>query len=254
MKQINMKTLYPIFLIILSTCLISIANAQGVDRLGWKGTPIIPVADFVNLANWHPNSSPGDGCTLSRDTTEERSIVLHWKFNTGTGHKYAQIYYVFNEPISLSDLDIVGMDIKGQYINADCGNFDVQLKFENPVSSSQATCQFSNLARLNRWCENISKVKSQFGVQSFRWDQVKVVSLEVNTDQVFSAPIEGEVRFRNLAYASFSTWNRAAEFESLNNFPSELEQIKHVALDTICSRQTGYGLLITWREDGSSWL
>jgi hypothetical protein len=249
-----MKNFSFIFLLILSTTLISIANAQNVDSLGWKGKPIIPVTDFVNPAKWHANSSAGDACSLTKDSTDDRAIVLHWKFGTASGHKYAQIYFIFDEPISLSDLDIVGIDIKGQHINNDCGNFDVQLKFENSISSSNATCKFTNLARLNRWCENISKIRSQFNAQTFQWDQVKVVSLEIFTDQVLSSPIEGEICFRNLSYSSFSTWKRATEFEKLNNISTELNQIKKVALDTICNRQTDNGLLITWREDGSSWL
>jgi len=153
--HIKMKKLCFIFLLLFTASLLSIVHAHSIDSLGWKGTPIIPVADFINTANWHANSSVGDTCSLSRDSTDDRSIVLYWKFGTASGHKYAQIYYVFDEPVSLSDLDIVGIDIKGQPINDDCGNFDVQLKFENIKSTSNATCKFTNLARLDRWCENI---------------------------------------------------------------------------------------------------
>jgi len=70
-----MKIIYSIFLLFLSTFLISITNAQKIDSLGWKGTPIIPVTDFVNPANWHANSSAGDACSLTKDSTDDRALV-----------------------------------------------------------------------------------------------------------------------------------------------------------------------------------
>jgi hypothetical protein len=246
-----MKAFYSIFLLILSTTLISFTHAQGVESQGWKGTPIIPVSDFVNPASWHPNHSAGDECFV---TTDNRSIQLHWKFNPGTGHRYAQIYFVFDNPISLANLDIVGIDIKGQHINNDCGEFNIQLKLENLVSSSNTTCKWNNLARINRWCENISKIKNQFSNPAFNWEQVKVVSLEIFTDLSIDSPIEGVVCFRNLAYDHIGNWSRALDFDSINNSNDELNEIKRIMLDTITNRQASTGLLTTWREDGSSWL
>jgi len=249
-----MKSLVYQFFLLSFILLILSENAQNADKPGWSGVPVVPLSDFVNPATWHVNSSQGDNCSLARDSSDERSIVLHWKFGTGTGHKYAQIYFVFDEPVSFSDLDMVGIDIHGCYINSGCGNFDVQLKLENQTSASNATCKWNNLARLDRWCENISKLKSQFNVNSFQWDRVKVVSLEINTDQNFDAPVEGEVRFRNLSYTSISQWERATSFEDLNNSSQELLQIDRILLDSICSRQAPTGLLVTWNEDQSSWL
>jgi hypothetical protein len=228
-----MKNFFSIFILILSVSLITFIQAKGIDSLGWKGTPVISVADFANTANWHSNSSSGDECHATTDPSDNRSIQLHWKFNPGTGHRYAQIYFVFDNPISLADMDVIGLDINGQHINTDCGEFNIQLKFENSVSTSNATCQFSNMARIERWCENISKIKRQFSAFSFDWGKVKVVSLEVFTDLDINSTVEGVVSFRNLAFDSFLNWGRASVLTTINNSDEELEKINKAALDTI---------------------
>jgi hypothetical protein len=249
-----MKNFCSISIQILSLSLIFFFQANGNDSLGWKGTPVIATADFANPANWHANSSSGDVCMVNADPTDSSTIQLHWKFNPGTGHRYAQIFLILNNLVSLSNMDVIGLDIKGQHIDTDCGEFNIQMKFENTVSTSNATCQFSNMARMERWCENISMIKNQFSNKSFNWEQVKVVSLEVFTDLVLNSSVEGVVSFRNLAFDSFSNWGRASKLTTINNSYEELEKINKAVLDTITSRQTSTGLLTTWNEDGSSWL
>jgi hypothetical protein len=133
-----------IFLLLLNVLIEFAVSAQVNDTLGWSGTPIIPLSSYVNPNNWHTNASAGDNCYVSKDITDITSLCLHWKFNPGTGHKYAQIYFVFNVPVSLSDKDIFGIDIRGQKVNDNCTHsLDIQLKFESLISSNNATFKLS---------------------------------------------------------------------------------------------------------------
>jgi hypothetical protein len=128
------------------------------------------------------------------------------------------------------------------------------MKFESLTSSYNATFAWHNLARIERWCNNISALKKQFQVNSIDWSNVKVVSLEVNSDATFTIADSGTVYFRGLKCDNTGSWQKTAVFSSLNNSMAELEKIKKSALDTIVNRQSSTGLLYTWREDGSSWL
>jgi hypothetical protein len=244
------------FILLLINILIeSAVIAQVNDTLGWRGTPVIPLSSYVDPNNWHTNASSGDNCYISKDITDTTSFCLHWKFNPGSGHKYAQIYFVLNVPVSLSDKDIFGIDIRGQKVNDNCThNFDIQLKFESLISSSNATFSWHNMARIERWCENISALKKQFQENAIDWNNIKVVSLEVNSDSNFSSADSGIVCFKGLKCDRIAGWERTKVFSSLTNSSSVLEIIRKSALDTILSRQLPVGLLCTWREDGSSWL
>ena len=244
-----------LFLLLINILIEFVVSAQANDTLGWSGTPIIPLSSYVNLNSWHTNASAGDNCYVSKDINDITSLCLHWKFNPGTGHKYAQIYFVFNSPVSLSDKDIFGIDIKGQKVNDNCSHIlDVQLKFESLISSYNATFSWHNMARIERWCENISALKKQFQENSIDWNNIKVVSLEVNSDSDFSSADSGTVFLRGLRCDRISGWERTKAFSSLTNSSSVLEIIKKSALDTILKRQSPVGLFCTWREDGSSWL
>jgi len=233
--------------------------SQCIDSLGWAGTPVIPLQDFTDPGKWHPNfnHNTGDTCYITNDNSNPDAICLHWRFNTGSTGKYAQMYYVFDYPISLSDKDIFGFDIKGQKINDNCYHeLNVKLKFENSTGDSNAVFdEWHNLARIERWCENVSVLKNQLKIsKAIKWNRVRVVSLEVFSNSAIVSPIEGVVCFRKLKTDTAARWTRAGNFVTLGNPSTELDGIKKIALDTIYNRQAANGLLYTWREDGSSWL
>ena len=104
-----MKRFYILLLVLLSLkllCISNIVNAQCADSLGWTGTPIIQLNDFVDTLKWHTGISAGDTCYVSTDSSDTNSICLNWTFNIGATGKHAQMYYIFDNPISLSDKDI----------------------------------------------------------------------------------------------------------------------------------------------------
>ena len=163
--------------------------SQCADSLGWTGTPVILLNDFTNPGKWNPNfnHNTGDTCYVTKDNSDASAICLHWKFNTGNTGKYAQMYYVFNNPVALSDKDIFGFDIKGQQINDNCQHvLNIKIKFENSTGDSNAVFdEWHNLARIDRWCENISVLKNQLKIsKAINWNRVKVVSLEVFSNSV----------------------------------------------------------------------
>jgi hypothetical protein len=244
-------------LIFLAVMILTVLNlfAQTGDLIGWKGTPVIPLSDFTDPGRWNPNASLGSHCYVTKDPADTASICLHWKFSTAAGYKYAQIYFVFDIPVSLSDRDIYGLDIKGQSFNDNCShNLDVGIKFESLTSASNATYKWHNLGRIDRWCENISALKKQFQVNSVDWNNIKVVSIELNSDSNFSVADSGIIYIRGLKSDNSATWQKATDLTLLNNSPEELKNASEAALDTIRNRQAPTGLLYTWREDGSSWL
>ena len=253
------KGVFILLMILFFACKSITTYSQCTDNLGWAGTPVILLNDFTNPDKWNPNfkHNTGDTCYVTKDNSDANSICLHWKFNIGSAGKYAQIYYVFDNPASLSDKDIFGFDIKGQKINDNCHHvLNIKIKFENSTGDSNAVFdEWHNLARIERWCENISVLKNQLKInKAINWNRIKVVSLEVFSDSVINAPIEGVVCFRKLKADTAAKWNRANNFTILNNSLSVLDGIKKIALDTIYNRQVPNGLLYTWREDSSSWL
>ncbi len=243
-----------IFLPLLILCSLNSAG-QISDSLGWKGTPVIQLNSFTDPGSWHPNSSAGDNCYVSTDLSDTTSICLHWKFNPGSGHRYAQMYFIFDVPVSMYGDDIFGFDIKGRNLNDNCThNLDIQLKLESLTSSANASFSWHNLARIERWCNSISALKKQFRQNSIDWNNIRVVSLEIDSDSDFSSADSGIVCFRGLKCDNTTGWERQSGFSALNNSSSDLTKIKKAALDSITGRQSASGLLYTWREDGSSWL
>ena len=233
--------------------------SQCTESLSWQGTPVISLPDFTDPAKWHPNfnHNTGDTCYVTQDNSDPDAICLHWRFNSGNAGKYAQMYYISGNPISLSDQDIFGFDIRGQKINDNCHHeLNIKLKFENNTGDSNAVFdEWHNLARIERWCENVSVLKNQMKIsKAIKWNRVKVVSLEVFSNSAIASPLEGVVCFRKLKADTAARWTRANNFVTLGNPPAELDAMKKIALDTIYNRQAANGLLYTWREDGSSWL
>ena len=228
---------------------LSIIYAQPTS-LGWNGEYIIPLNEFTDSKNWVCNYQPatGDACYVNTDSA---SLNLHWIFSGGNRYKYAQCYQVLNPAVSLADVDIIALDVKG----TDCDNHrDIKIKFED--GTYQASYKWENLARITRWCERISVLKSQFSdADQVNWDKITVISLEVCSDasDLDISQDSGIVSFRKLQSDSISNWQRATSFELLKDTGS-YQMIKQNAIDAIIARQSPIGLFYTWREDSSSYL
>jgi len=111
---------------------LSIIYAQPTS-LGWNGEYIIPLNEFTDSKNWVCNYQPatGDACYVNTDSA---SLNLHWIFSGGNRYKYAQCYQVLNPAVSLADVDIIALDVKG----TDCDNHrDIKIKFEDGVHTVQ---------------------------------------------------------------------------------------------------------------------
>jgi hypothetical protein len=242
-------TLSAILFLPLVFAIIPTAHSQP-SSLGWNGNPIIPITKFTDTARWNRNyqSGTGDSCFV---TAESASMTLHWKFSEGKRYKYAQCYQFMNPPISLAEMDIIGLDVRGSRCG---GGRDVKIKFEDGVH--QAAYQWNSLAGMTRWCERLSLLKSQFSnADNIDWNGITVISLEVCSDAANqpASSDSGTVSFRNLQADSIAGWPRADSFEALtdtNGFGS----IKRNAVDAIVSRQAPTGLFYTWYQDSSSYL
>ena len=81
-------------------------------NLGWTGEEIVSQNTFTDENNWVPGYqvNTGDTCYV---TTDDSCVYLHWKFGSGKRYKYAQIFQVINPGVSLTNKDIIGIDIKG---------------------------------------------------------------------------------------------------------------------------------------------
>jgi hypothetical protein len=228
---------------------ITIAHAQP-SGLGWSGSDLIPLNEFADSSNWNCNyqSSAGDTCHVTADST---SLNLHWKFSNGKRHKYAQCFQVLSPALSLSDADIIAIDVKGTHCQ---DNRNIKIKFED--GTHQASYQWENLAKITRWCERISVLKNQFGdADKLNWARISVISLEVysNASDQDTGQDSGMVSFRNLRYDFISDWRRATSLETLEDDTIH-QTIKQNAIDAILARQSSTGLFYTWLEDRSSYL
>ena len=222
--------------------------------LGWEGVKLISEADFLNAANWKCNQSSlqeGDSCFVTSDT----ALQLHWIFGNGNRGKFSQCYQILKAPLDLSDKQVIGIDIHGK--SGKNWMRHVELKFES--GKNQASYTWENLAHLNRWCEKLVVLKSQFSnYQTVRWDSITVISFAVTNNSMDLSDTEadsGTVTFRKLMARSVDEFIRTDKAEYLTDFCTcELETIRMNAAQAITDRQNPNGLLTTWLQDGSSWL
>ncbi|MBD3749287.1 MAG: T9SS type A sorting domain-containing protein [Sphingobacteriales bacterium] len=221
------------------------SNAQSFN-LGWEGTELISRSVFIDTQNWNAGFANGDHLSV---TTDSNTIHLHWQFGSGNRDKWVVYYLKLNTPITISDSDIIGVDVKGSVGHP---NRNFSLKFEDGVQ--QAVFTSHGLASLNRWVNRISTPKKQFAGNP-DWNNIKVITFAVFSDASSNdlQPDSGTVSIRNLKIADINHWQRASGFERLkaSNF---LDSVKLQALDGIIKRQAANGLLYSWKEDNASWL
>jgi hypothetical protein len=244
-----------IFKILIIIGNISLINSQSYI-FGWQGEEILQHDIFLNTDKWTPNQSDllmGDSCYI---TTGDSAINIHWKFGAGARHKWVQCYMILPEPMSLEDIDIVGIDIRG----SDCSyasNRHVELKFED--GTNYAVYTWDNLAQIQRWCRRLTLLKNQFaGGNIINWDAVTVISLAVVMNPDDAGDIHedsGTVSFMNLTALSVDSLSRADSLETLDEIDSyTLDTIKTNAAAAIMQRQAPTGLIYTWKTEHSSWL
>jgi hypothetical protein len=222
--------------------------------LGWTGEKMIPDVQFLNVSSWTCNQSnltEGDSCFVRSDT----ALHLYWRFGAGTRAKFVQSYQVLATPFDLSGKDIIGIDIHGKTGKSWVRN--IEMKFES--GNRQASFTWENLAHINRWCEKLVVLKSQFSnYATLKWDSVTVISFAVTMnsgDLSDNQADSGKVSFRNLVAQSVSTFIRAGNAEPLDDFTAaELDDIRLNAAQALMNRQNASGLLTTWLPDGSAWL
>lgn len=230
-----------------------VISAQDFE-LGWKGEKILTDQQFLETYRWTGNQASqqaGDGAYVTSDT----ALHLHWKFGPGNRSKFSQCYQVLATPVDLSDRDVFGISIRGKSGKAWMRH--VELKFES--GGNQAVITWENLAHINRWCDKLVILKSQFSnYQSFNWSAVTVISFAVimnPSDPTDTEADSGVVSFHNLIAASSEDFIRADDPEPVTDYSSQvLQSIRMQAATAIRDRQNQNGLLTTWKEDGSSWL
>jgi len=214
--------------------------------LGWQGEDIIPKEIFLDQSLWESGYSEGE---YVYTTTDSDAINLHWSFTGGNRNKWIVHFIRLEEPISITDSDIIGIDVKGSECNINRG---FSLKFED--GTNQAIFTSPGLASINRWCNRLSIMKNQFQ-GNIDWSNVRVISFVVSSNASSSdtEADSGTLSLRNLKISNTKTWQRAHNFEHLRD-SSLLDSVKNHALQGILNRQVPNGLFYTWKEDNSSWL
>ncbi len=235
------------------------ANSTEIDSvLGWYGHAIIADSNFYNISKWTTNAQSGNYCTLNSSDT---SIDMHWSIASGTG-RWVQIYYRFDNPISLQNVDVFGFDVHGSPCQGSNCHSNVALEFKFENGSKQAVFERngeSGLLGINRWVERLFMLRNdnQFSISNgFNWDSITVFSIAVrsNPDYLTFDADSGTVSFRNVIGDSTGAWARAENPEILNIDVDTLNTIRKNAADFLAGRQKSTGLLTTWAEDNSSWL
>ncbi|MFN8254660.1 MAG: T9SS type A sorting domain-containing protein [Bacteroidales bacterium] len=236
-----MKTSFLTLLLFLSTKIISQTYS-----LGWTGNEVIDKNFFSDQSRWNTTASNGESCSV---TTDNDNVYLHWKFGAGNHAKWAICFQSISPAISISDNEIIGIDVKGSLCK-DTRN--VRIKFEDGVN--QAGFTWHGLASLNRWCESLGVLKNQF-TGNVDWNNIKVITFEVSSDASSgdTQSDSGTVAFRKFKKEDAANWTRSNEFEYLAE-NSLLDTVKNKAIGGILTRQSPTGLFYTWREDKSSWL
>lgn len=214
--------------------------------LGWQGNAMVPANVFLDPASWDVGHTPGDTAYVTADTD---AINIHWKFGGGNRDKWIVCFIRLQTPVSLSDSEIIGIDVKGSKCNH---NRDFSLKFED--GTNQALYTWPGLTGIQRWCHRLSVLKNQFQ-GSPDWHQIRVISLVVSSSSSPTdiTPDSGTVSVRNLQVSNTATWQRAQSFEHLEG-SDILDTVKNQALQGILDRQASNGLFYTWKEDNASWL
>jgi Secretion system C-terminal sorting domain len=214
--------------------------------LGWTGKDIIASNRFLDKNSWITGTSAGESAFATTDTN---SLNIHWKFGTGDRFKYVVCFQQLQNPISMSDSDMIGLDVKGSA----CSIYrSFSLKFED--GTNQAIISWDGLASLNRWCERLSFVKSQL-VGTIDWNHILIVTLVIysNASSNDMQADSGIVSVKNLRMENAARWQKAERTEVLTR-SAMLDSVKNKAIRGILSRQVSNGLFYTWKEDKSSWL
>ena len=239
------KILFRTFCLLACLCFFTATYSQSYT-LGWQGNPIIDKSTFLNPSDWITGSSTGESLYVTSDTG---AINLHWKFGTGNRFKYALCFQHLSNAVAITDFDLIGIDVKGSVCNS---NRHFTLKFED--GTSQAIYSWQSLASINRWCERLCILKSQFS-GTIDWNHVVVVTLVVSADASATdlSADTGVVSVKNLQISDIRNWQRASHLETLTDTVL-LDSVKNHALQGILGRQVANGLLYSWKEDHSSWL
>jgi hypothetical protein len=249
-----MQRIILLFIILINSGNFLFTKAQQYS-LGWEGDYIIQQDKFLNAGNWIPNQSDlskGDSAYV----TVNSHLNLHWKFGKGERHKWVQCYNILSEPLDLTDIDFIGIDVRGSDCNYEV-NRHVELKFED--GTNYASYIWDNLAQIYRWCERLTLAKKQFTNSNiFNWNNVTVISLAIvmnPDDKADTLEDSGTVSFRNLISCDAGLFERVDYLEPLDSIESiRLDTIKTNAVTAIMERQAATGLLYTWKQDNSSWL
>lgn len=225
---------------------LSLSSQVQSFSLGWEGNDIIPKSTFLDVSAWNSGAAAGDNLTV---TSDSEAIHLHWEFGSGNRNKWVVYYIRLNSPISISNSDIIGLDVRGSICKS---NRDFSLKFED--GTNQAVFFSHGLASIDRWVIRITIPKKQFSGNP-DWNNIKVIAFAISSDASSAdlLPDTGTVSIRNLKIANMDLWQRATTYETLtqSNF---LDSVKNEALQGILERQVPNGLLYSWREDNASWL
>lgn len=213
---------------------------------GWTGIDLFPLNYFTDASKWIPAYSQGENCSVTTDT---ENVNMHWEFGTGNRTKWAICFQSLDQPVSLSDFEVIGIDVKGSNCNP-ARNF--RLKLED--GSNQATFIWHGLASLNRWCEKLVVLKNQFN-GNINWNNIKVITLEVSSDASANdtGADAGTVTIKKLVKDDVTSWQRSDALEFLQQ-SEVLDSVKNQAIRGILKRQVSNGLFYTWNEDKSSWL
>ncbi len=214
-------------------------------QLGWNGSLIIPDADFVDTSKWTPNTS-NENQTIEISSNNS-DLQMSWSVNN---NGWVQCYMYLPTPISLSQFDIFGIDLKGSATTGS-GRIGFELKFED--GAHQAIMKWDQMEGMNRWYEKLAVLKKQFvNWDDFDWSNIKAISLVVYS---LSDTVSGIINVKNLVGSLKKNWSRALCTEGIS--PCNYSEIKTNAINAIISRQTGIGLLKTWVsevDNDSSWL
>jgi hypothetical protein len=247
-NKINAKALIIERLILVLWILIeiSVTSMAQTFEAGWTGKDLIPINYFTDGSKWISRHSQGENCSV---TTDAENVSLHWEFGTGNRAKWAICFQSLDQPVSLSDFEVIGIDVKGSNCNP-ARNF--RLKLED--GTNQATFIWHGLASLDRWCQKLVVLKNQFS-GNINWNNIKVITFEVSSDASANdtGADTGTVIIRKLVKDDITSWQRSDALEFLQQ-SEVLDSVKNQAIRGILKRQVPNGLFYTWNEDKSSWL
>jgi hypothetical protein len=247
---------------IITKCLFSVlillalnvgTNGQSFSN-GWSGENIVPSDTFLNLGKWSGwglSDNSRDSCTVS---ITDSALAIHWFLASGNRYRYAQRFMVLGQPISLLGKDIFGIDVRG----TTCGsNKRFMLKFEDSRSPARRAVIkiWKGIPGISRWCERVAILKKEMEeTGAISWDSIQVISFEVNAEISDDTMADsGTIFIKNLVSAATNTWTRATSITIMPSSSTLLEKASK-AVEAIISRQVPNGLLLTWKEDSSSYL